>query len=284
MGVPWVADYRDLWSVGNEYSVRSVVRRSVDRRLERRLLRSAAACVTVSEPLAESMRRTFGIETQVIMNGIDRRPVPAPTEPAGRSHDGFGDSTGEIPASSLTLAHTGFLYPGKRNPGPLLDAIALLGNNAARVHVVFAGEDNGVVRKAVERSGTADSVTNVGEVSAEKSWRIQAEADVLVLLMWNDPRDAGTVTGKIFDYLLARRPILMLGYDTGVAANLIRARGAGVVLNDKQEIADQLRRWLSMKQRAGRIPALPPSTLDGLFREDQLAKYLMVLTDAATRG
>ncbi|MDM4718315.1 glycosyltransferase [Micromonospora sp. WMMA1363] len=276
LDVPWVADYRDLWTVGNDYWPygRSWWRRGIDHGLERRLLRSAACCVTISEPLAEIMRTTFGIDTKTVMNGIDRQPmptvdVPGPTWPAGPG------------SSTLTLAHTGRLNPGKRDPSPLLDAVSLLGPEARRVTVVFAGEDNGVARAATERAGVAESVTNLGEVSAEKSWRVQVEADVLVLVMWNDPRDAGTVPGKFFDYLRARRPILMIGHPNGIVADIIRSRDAGAVLDDPREIADQLRRWLAEKDRVGRIPDLPASALDGLYRDDQLEAFLEILSDAA---
>ncbi|MCO1614221.1 glycosyltransferase [Micromonospora tulbaghiae] len=274
--VPWVADYRDLWSVGNEYWVRSALRRAVDKRLERRVLRTVAACVTVSEPLAETIHRTFGVQTHVVMNGIDRRPVPM---------ESFATSVGvEASATTLTLAHTGYIYPGKRDPSPLIDAIALLGADAAKVHLIFAGEDHGITRAAAERAGVTDSVTLLGQVSPEKSWRIQADADALVLLMWNDPRDAGTVTGKIFDYLQARRPVLLLGYEHGVAARLLRERSAGVVANDPAAIAARLREWLAVKERTGRVPAVPAAALDGLFREDQLGRYLDILRDAARGG
>ncbi|MBQ1075057.1 glycosyltransferase [Micromonospora sp. C31] len=271
LGVPWVADYRDLWSVGNEYWVRSGPRRALDRRLEQRVLRTVTTCVTVSEPLADTLRRAFGVDARVVMNGIDRRPAPSP---AG----------GPSATSTLTLAHTGYVYPGKRDPGPLLDAIALLGPDATRVHAVFAGDDHGIVRAAAERAGVVDSVTLLGHVSAEKSWRVQAEADVLVLLMWNDPRDIGTYTGKIFDYLLARRPILLLGYEGGVAAHLLRTRGAGVVGNDRETIAARLREWLAVKDRTGQVPAVPAAALDGLYREDQLRGFLEILREAAQRG
>ncbi|WBB82794.1 glycosyltransferase [Micromonospora sp. WMMC264] len=276
--VPWVADYRDLWTVGNDYWPygRTRIRRKLDHWMERRLLRSAAACVTISEPLADIMRSTFGIGTTVVMNGIDPRPPGPVGGPAEQptTVDAYG-------SPPLTLTHTGRLNPGKRDPSPLLDAVALLGPEARRVHVVFAGEDNGVAQAATERAGVSDSVTNLGEVSAEKSWRVQAEADVLVLVMWNDPRDAGTVPGKFFDYLRARRPILMIGHPTGIVADILRSRDAGVVLSDPARIAEQLRIWLAEKDRNGRLAEIPPSALDGLYRDDQLARYLDLLSDVA---
>ncbi|MCZ7438584.1 glycosyltransferase [Micromonospora sp. WMMC241] len=274
LGVPWVADYRDLWSVGNDYWVRSSLRRAVDEKLERRVLRSVTACVTVSSPLAETLRRTFGVDARVVMNGIDRRRVTPRSADARPVPGGPGGVT-------LTLAYTGHLYGGRRDPGPLLAALALLGQDAGRVHVVFAGEDNGVVRAAADRAGVSDCVTVLGYVSPEKSWQIQADADVLVQLMWNDPRDAGTVTGKMFDYLQARRPILLLGYEDGVAARLVRDRGAGVVSNEPAAIAAQLLEWLAVKQRTGALPAVPASALDGLLREDQFKPYLQLLREAA---
>ncbi|WP_422770210.1 glycosyltransferase [Plantactinospora sp. WMMC1484] len=281
LDAPWVADYRDLWTVGNEYRVpsRVALRRRADHWLERRLLRSVASCVTISAPTAQTLRTTFGVDTEVVMNGIDRRAEPV-TSPGAT---GTCWPTGVTGPQSLRLAHTGLLYPGKRSPRPLLDAIALLGDDARRVHFVQAGPDNGVAVDAAGRSAVPEAVTVLGHVPAERSWRIQAEADVLVLLMWNDPRDAGTVPGKFFDYLHARRPILMIGHRDGVVADLIRSRGAGVVLGEPAEIADQLRRWLAVKDRDGRLPALSAAVQQGLFREDQMTRYLELLRETGAR-
>ncbi|MEE3920663.1 hypothetical protein V2I01_27770 [Micromonospora sp. BRA006-A] len=85
------------------------------------------------------------------------------------------------------------------------------------------------------------------------------------------------MTGKIFDYLQARRPVLLLGFADGVAARLLRDRGAGVVANDPAAIAARLREWLAVKDRTGRVPAVPATALDGLFRGDQLGRYLDIL-------
>lgn len=274
LGVPWVADYRDLWTVGNGYWPygTSRLRRRLDHSLERRLVRSARSCVTVSEVLADTLRRAFDRPVRVVMNGIDPGPVVADRGPVAP-----GQTARVTGNTVLTLAHTGVHYPGRRDPTPLLRAMALLGPDRQRVRLILAGADSHALRSAVVETGTGDQVTILGPVPVAESWRIQAEADVLVLLMWNDPRDVGTVTGKLFDYLRTRHPILMLGYPTGTAAGIIRSRGAGVVCNDPRQIADQLRSWLAAKERDGALPQLPAEALDGLYREDQMRAFLGVL-------
>jgi hypothetical protein len=97
------------------------------------------------------------------------------------------------------------------------------------------------------------------------------EADILLLLQWSDKRDEGNLPGKIFEYLYARRPILFIGYEQGVAASLIRERGAGLVSNMPERIRDQLQAWLKDKQ-AGRLKRLDPSVSRGLSRDDQFRK------------
>jgi hypothetical protein len=268
--VPWVADYRDLWTVGNHYwgFGRSPVRRRLDQWLERRLLRGCRLCVTVSEPLAQIVRGTFGVPTEVVLTGVERRRAPSA---AARTR------------APLTLTHVGSLYEGKRDPRPLLEALNRLGAARSRTRVILAGPDSEVARRAVAATGTADVVTVLGTVPPAEADHLHREADTLVLLMWNDWRDRGTLSGKVFDYLAARRPILMIGYEDGAAARLIRSRNAGVVLNDPRRIADQLRAWCAIKERDGRLPSPPESALDGLGRDEQMARYAAML-DRLVRG
>src|SRR5215472_17575729 len=94
------------------------------------------------------------------------------------------------------------------------------------------------------------------------------EADILLLLQWSNKRDEGNLLGKIFEYFYARRPILLIGYEHGVAARLIRERAAGLVSNTPQVIRDQLEAWIEDKQ-GGR---LDPSVSRGLSRDDQFRK------------
>jgi len=99
--------------------------------------------------------------------------------------------------------------------------------------------------------------------------------------MWNNVGEVGVYSGKLFEYLFTRRPILMLGWPDGVAAQLIESRGAGVVLNDPAAIADQLRAWLAEAASSGGIRPLPTSVTKGLSRDEQNRSFAGVIERAA---
>jgi hypothetical protein len=102
--------------------------------------------------------------------------------------------------------------------------------------------------------------------------QIQREADILLLLRWNDPSEAGVVPGKVFEYAGARRPILSLGYPEGAVPDIIRSRHLGLVSEDTDVIAGALEKWLDEKARTGRVAPLPIEAREGLSRTDQFRK------------
>ena len=257
--VPWVADYRDLWSNSTYYPYLAP-RRPLDALLERLVLRDAAALVTVSEPLADELGRLHGRHADVVLNGHEFDSIAPMRE--------IEPLPGE-----LNLVYTGQIYPGRRDPSPLFEAIALLGAEGAGVRVHFAGPHGGAAKEAAASVGLRYCVVDHGEMDRIEALRLQRRADVLLLLMWNDIGETGVFTGKLFEYLFARRPILMLGWPHGVAAQLIQTRGAGIVLNDPTEISDQLRVWLALRGSPTGIQPLPFSVTLGLTRDEQNRRY-----------
>ena len=92
-----------------------------------------------------------------------------------------------------------------------------------------------------------------------------------LLLQSSDQRDEGNLPAKLFEYLYARRPILFIGYERGIAARLVTERNAGLVSNSPVKICDQLQRWLEDK-RVGRLERRSSSVSLGLSRDDQYDK------------
>ena len=101
---------------------------------------------------------------------------------------------------------------------------------------------------------------SVGSLERSEALGLQRRADtLLVLAEGNEVRPARSVaTGKLFEYLGAGRPILVLGEESE-AARIVREAQAGIVApgDDPRAIADVLERLV--RREVGPPPA-PTST------------------------
>jgi glycosyltransferase involved in cell wall biosynthesis len=267
--IPWVADFRDLW-VDNPYYSEPGWRKRIDAILERRILRRAAALVTVSPIWAEQLRRRHRKDVTVVYNGYAEEDFP----PLAQRTD---------PEGSLTIRYMGSIYRGFRDPSVLFSAIALLPDHIrTRINVEFFSDAGDAVLDAAAAHRVERAVTVKPRVPYRHALALQMDADVLLLLQSSDPRDEGNLPAKLFEYLYARRPILFIGYERGIAARLVIERSAGLVSNSPIKIRDQLQKWFEDK-RAGRLDRLDPSVSLCLGRDDQYAKLERLLEEILER-
>jgi glycosyltransferase involved in cell wall biosynthesis len=240
-GLPWVADLRDLWSTDRN-SAAPAWRCRLEARLERRTFATASALVTVSEPLAAELRALYpSIPAHAIPNGFD---------PALR-----GLAPG--PSKDFVLTHTGTFYQGRRDPSLLFDALAALLAAGRlprdRVKVRLYAKHEPWVAAMAEARGLSGVVEVLPWAPREEALRAQQESQGLLLLHWGGQREAGVFTGKIFEYLAARRPILLIGGGEGVLANLLRETGAGVRATTQPELEAALSGWWEEYARDGAV-------------------------------
>ena len=270
VNVPWVADLRDLWVDHQNYHHRGW-RKAIEEKFERRVLSSAAGFVTVSAPLAETLVRKYGKPTTVVLNGFD--PSDYGTAEADSSDATAHTTTSETAPRKhepLRIVYTGVVYDGSQDPAPLFQALKLLGDEADAVRIVFCGSYLGGVRDLAARHDVSHLVEISPPVPYQDSLRMQRDADVLLLLLWTDAAQRGVYTGKLFEYVGARRPILAIGPGRDVAAEFIIDRDAGFVTNDAPEIARLLRNFIGQKRQTGSVPATPERTTEGVTREEQV--------------
>jgi hypothetical protein len=268
-GIPWVADFRDLWTDNPYYSF-PAWRRPIDRWLERSTMRDVSAIVTTSPLFATRLRELHRKRVEVVFNGY--------------AEEDFPSSFASADPNFLVIRYTGNIYRGFRDPSPLFAAMSMLERELRNhIRVEFFGDSAADIRTFAEKYGVADEILVRPSVPYRKALELQLGADVLLLLHWNDRRDAGTIPGKLFEYLYARRPILYIGYEDGTAAQIIRERGAGFISNSAESIGGQLRDWLHAKKK-GSPTRLDASVSQGLSRDEQFCKLEPLFADILAKG
>ncbi len=190
--------------------------------------RQADAIVCAADAIAEETR---GFEPRgrvlTIANGSD-----------------FDDFAGlEHHASDrFRITHTGSFF-GKRSPRPFLEALARSG--LEDVVARFVGDFRSADREWAEELGLGDRLELIPYVPRRRSLELQRDSEALLLLIPEAAgRGKGVLSGKVFEYLAAERPVLAVVPPDGAAAGLIRETGAGVVAppEDVDAIAAAARR------------------------------------------
>ncbi|MEE8640964.1 MAG: glycosyltransferase [bacterium] len=216
-GVPLVLDYRDAWTDNPFAAFPTAFHRRRARRVEGRVLEEAAAVVAVTEGMTHAFRGRLsaGVPVRFIPNGYDEAD--------------FAESA--APGGPFTVAYAGQFYPG-RMPWTFLQAASAFagkrGLEPGDFRVLFLGPMPRAVRAGMDRYGVRVEAT--GLLSHGDAVRAMRAADVNLLIIGAQPGAGATLTGKIFEYLRAGRPILALVPPDGEAAALVREFDAGVVL------------------------------------------------------
>jgi len=228
---PWVADFRDPWSQTHTLP-RFAPLRAVESIVERRTIRRASALTTVTNAMADQLASFHRKPVFVVHNGFD-------DEVQSRQADAPADER------RFTLVHTGILYERTRTPAVLFDALSGLvarGDIDPREIVIrFYGRNLDIAaRELARRPAIAPSVELCGEVSYGDSLTVQQRATALLLLEWTDARASGVLTGKIFEYFAAGRPILAIGPRGGEIDRLLARTKRGSLAADASEAAKLL--------------------------------------------
>jgi hypothetical protein len=205
----WIADYRDLWSQSQYYrnSEKTFLRMS---RLEANTVGHAADIITtVSEDFKTQLENFLLKRVIVNANGFDHDEQEVRSTLSNIKRNSYKHDF-----EPFRIVYTGTVY-SNRDPTPLFDAINdLLRTGEIRngsVTVDFYGERLGEVIKLSRRKDYSSFIRIMGHVSREVALDAQRRAGALLLMEGSDESDRGVLTGKIFEYLVAGRPIICIG-------------------------------------------------------------------------
>jgi len=216
-GVKWVADLRDSLVANPHRRAENLLVRTKEQGehvVARLVARNADAITCVSDAITDELReRSPRGQVVTISNGSD-----------------FDDFAGlEHHASDrFRLTHAGSFF-GKRDPRPFLTALEASGLDD--VVVRFLGDFRSSDREWAETRALGDRLELIPYAARRRSLELQRDSEALLLLIPDaGGRGRGVLSGKVFEYLAAERPILAVVPPDGAAANLIREAGAGIVV------------------------------------------------------
>lgn len=277
-GIPWLADFRDGWTGDKLFQSRSELRNAFDRWQERQIIgradRVTAAAEKFHEWFLEAHGAAYAAKSQVLHNGFDPADF-APLQAQNPPPPGSG--------AVLTLAHLGGVGSVRRPVRPLLEALRTLeacgvpaGSFRLELVGTVAGED-------VEEARATPGVTVTPHLPHAEALRRMQAADVLVLIQGRMSADSHS--GKLFEYVAARRPILTLT-PPGQLAEFVTGERWGWVAHPEDVAAIQhelLRIYALWKE--GRLPAAQPSVeSQARFDRRVLAEKLASTLDAMVGG
>lgn len=240
-GIPWVADMQDGWlfEPPNPDIRRGTLRRYLEGRLERHVVRLANAIVTATAPIADDLSTRYpDTVTKIahIANGYDQAEYR-------------GLSRQRQPAGTFLIVYTGALSTSRRgtDPGPFFAAVAALLRDDPHtpLRVRFVGNTRPEEQDAAHALGLADMIQFLPPVSRREAHQHQLDADALLLITASGQRSVTTL--KLFDYIGAGRPILALAAGNA-AEKIVQDYGLGITVapDDPNAIAQALKEMLAL--------------------------------------
>src|SRR5919106_3893985 len=262
--VPWVADLRDSLVAHPHRRAESVLVRAkelVGERVARLVAARADAIVAAADAIADEAR------------GLSPRGRVV-TIPNGCDFDDFAGleyRSGE----RFRITHAGSFF-GKRDPRPFLTALSESGLDD--VVARFVGDFRAADREWAEQLGLGDRLELIPYLSRRRALELQRDSEALLLLIPDaGGRGKGVLSGKVFEYLAAERPILAAVPPDGAAAKLIEETGAGVVApaDDveglKAALAGLVARWREGTLNGTRLSAADRHRVSRAARIEELA-------------
>lgn len=220
--IPWMADYRDLWNMNHATAEDAHSKEKLE--FEKLVLSKSAKMITVSEYLANQLGNFLGREPSVVYNGY---------------YDvEFKSSQVKDGPKEFIIAYTGSIFPKYMEYKAWVEACLEVLSPDSPVKFLYSGRGNGEIDSILKTSNSvnAENFQNLGFLSHEETLRLQKSADALLLFGWDDSNMLGCLQTKFYEYMAARKPILLFGGNRNdECAAILREIGGYLELNSKED-------------------------------------------------
>ena len=266
-GLPWVADFRDLWTQDCRYRCESPARRAAHQRLEQDILEAADAVIGVTERQTEILAARVPDQSEkfyTITNGFDPDDFAHVHRRTGRNE-------------RFILSYVG-RFDLSQTPESWFRALrqfaTCLGDWNDRFCMRFVGHVNPTARAKFAATGIACEFHPY--LPHRQAIQAMCDADALLLSIPCGPNGDSIIPAKVFEYLATQRPIIAVGPPGSICAEVIRNSKGGICSDfDEAAILSALSSmfdaWRAGKPVAGasaeRLAAFDRMTLTGCLAD-----------------
>ncbi len=226
LGIKWITDFRDPWTEIDYFHQLPLTKKALKKHhyLEKEVLENADSVLVVGDTMKENFDK-FNNNVFTITNG----------------YDGVISGSDIELDSKFTLTHIG-LMNADRNPTMLWRVLAEIIKEekefSGDFELKLIGKVDTSVKKDIQNYNLSECVQIVDYVSHNEVIQYQNKSQVLLLIVNNVPSADQIITGKIFEYLMAKRPILAIAPTKGDLSEIISKTNSGDVIdfNDAKKL------------------------------------------------
>jgi glycosyltransferase involved in cell wall biosynthesis len=276
----WVIDYRDPW-IPNPFRKRGRIRYFLENKIENSMLSSSDFNVTTSSFITEIYRQSYPQHAEKF------RTITNCYDPELQ----FVSPVREVeikPNRKFRIIHAGTFY-AKRNPTGFLEGlVALIAKHPeirSKIEMLFIGVDANAYKKqilSVSRKLSVDCEIG-GTVSYKESMQCICSSDLLLAINGIEDRDNIFIPAKIFDYMAANKPILLIGHK-GAASEIVERGQLGAVRkhDDIDGICEAIYDLYSQWERS--LPFEPDEQYIARYHASNVTKQLVAVLDELVRS
>jgi glycosyltransferase involved in cell wall biosynthesis len=214
--IDWIADLRDPWTDIYYYDsfYHSLPARKIDGKYENEVLNTADRIITVGKSLKNSFcEKLPGIEakTEVITNGYDKQDF---------------SRLSYVKNDLFTISYIGTLSDSYPVEG-FINAVGVLVKKGFNFRLRFVGSLSSHRKNQILSGSEGAKIEFLPFVNHKDAVRYMLESSVLLLIIPDHHSNKCIITGKLFEYLAASRPVLCIGPSAGDASEILKLTDHG---------------------------------------------------------